>query len=95
MNHRRSVGEDFGSRLGLYTLRHICSETTPVRPRNPPAAGVQQSQRHWLTWNKSNGKAHLPTFRVAGRAEGLPCLGTSTHVLPAVEDIQAHHHNLG
>ena len=32
---------------------------------------------------------------MAGHPEGLTYLGTSMHVLLAVEDIQAHHHTFG
>ena len=61
-----------GSLLGrCYTLRHICSET-PLYV--PATSGGRCSTLSTVLapWNNSNIKTHLQTFRVAGRAEGLP-----------------------
>jgi hypothetical protein len=47
------------------------------------------------TLQQEQQQTNLPTFRVFRRAEGLPYLDTSMYVLPAVEDIQTHHHTTG
>ena len=62
-------------------LRHVDRQTTPGRPRNPPSK----------VFDFLHGETHFAAVRVAWRAEGQPHLGASMPVLPAVEDIQAHH----
>jgi hypothetical protein len=71
-------------------------DTTITRPRPYVPATLRRqvfdSTRSWPPRNKGDGETYFPAVRVAWRAEGLPHLGTSMPVLPAVKDIQAHHH---
>ena len=48
----------FPARTLLYPATHLQRDPA-LRPRNPPAAGVQHSPRYWPPWNKSNSKTHL------------------------------------
>ena len=63
-----------------------------LRPRNPPTESVRLSTRSGPPRNKGDVETHCAAVRVAWRAEGLPHLGMSMPLLPAVENIQAHHH---
>ena len=73
---------------------HCDTTTTRPRPYVPTTLRRQvfDSTRSWPPRNKGDGETHFPAVRVAWRAERLPHLGTSMPVLPAVKDIQAHHH---
>jgi hypothetical protein len=75
-------------------------DTSTNRPRQyvpepPPTASVRLFPRSGRPRNKGDSQTHFPAIRVTWSAEGLPHLGTSVPVLPAVEDIQPHHHATG
>ena len=95
-DHRPLVREDPDNLFGCgSTLRHDHRQATPVRSRNPPTESIRLSPRSRPPRNKGNCKTRFAAILVVWRAEGLPNLGRSMPVLPAVEGIQAHLHPIG
>jgi len=81
---------------GSVVVLHCHTPTGRPRPYVPETLRrkVFDSPRSRPPRNKGKHKIHSSAIRVVGRA-GLPRQGTSIPVLPAVEDIQAHHHTTG
>jgi len=73
----------------------IQRDTSAARPRptSPQPSGGRCSNLSTVLATLEQ-EQQQNSSRVAGRA-GLPYLGTSMHVSPALEDIQAHHHTFG
>jgi hypothetical protein len=96
VNHRPAARKTTNSRHHcLHLLRYVCWEISAVRPISPMTPSVPVRPQSVTPKHQRKGEDSRTAFCVAGRAEGLPHLGTGLPVLPALQNLLPHSHSIG